>query len=71
MAFYPYVRGKWWPSAESNAVGPIAWRMAENGHLERLKRGEYALPKQEREQIRARTEKEAAKMPWETPQGQQ
>jgi len=39
-----YIRGKWWPEATSNDVGPVAWRMEQNGSLERLETGEYALP---------------------------
>jgi hypothetical protein len=58
-----YIRGKWWPAAESKDVGPIAWRMSQNGQLEKSKDGVYALLKSERDAIYEAIAKEAAKMP--------
>lgn len=58
-----YIRGKYWPTAESRDVGPIAWRMWQSHQLEKFKDGEYTLPKSEREAIQQAIAKEAAKMP--------
>jgi hypothetical protein len=58
-----YVRGKWWPEAQSNDVGPIAWRMWQNDQIDKLQDGEYGLIDAERAAVRADFEKEAAKMP--------
>ena len=38
------VRRRWWKSAPSTSVGPVAWRMAKDGQL--IKEGQkYSLPK--------------------------
>jgi len=58
-----YVRGKWWPGAQSNDVGPIAWRMWQNDQIEKYQDGEYALLKADREAVLAQFEEDAAKMP--------
>jgi hypothetical protein len=62
-AILAYIRGKWWPGAQSNDVGPIAWRMWQNDQLEKFEDGEYALLEAERAEIIERLAKEAAKMP--------
>jgi hypothetical protein len=62
-AILAYIRGKWWPEAQSNDVGPIAWRMWQNDQLIKYKDGEYGLLKAEQEALRADLQKEAAKMP--------
>jgi len=46
-----YIQGKWWPGVQANAIGPIAWRMAERKELMKLKSGEYALLDAERAKI--------------------
>jgi hypothetical protein len=56
-----YIRGKYWPTAESKDVGPIAWRMWQNDQLEHFNTGEYALPDAEVAKIRAEIAKAAAK----------
>lgn len=38
-----YIQGKWWPSADSTAVGPIAWRMWQRDELDRYQDGTYSL----------------------------
>src|ERR1700730_9336234 len=43
-----YIRGKYWPGAETSDVGPIAWRMWKRGDL-RTTTGGYALHKSEPE----------------------
>lgn len=58
-----YIRGKYWPAAESKDVGPIAWRMWQNDQLEHFESGEYALPDVEVAKIRERIAKAAAMMP--------
>lgn len=45
-----YIQGKWWPSAEPNAVGPIAWRMWQREELEKYKDGTYGLPEEKKEE---------------------
>jgi hypothetical protein len=50
-----YIRGRYWPTARSRDVGPIAWRMHSRRELE--KRGQiYKLPKEEREKNQAASE---------------
>ena len=45
-----YIKGRYWPEATTNKVGPIAWRMWKHDQLD--KRGSiYRLPKEEREKI--------------------
>jgi hypothetical protein len=39
-----YIRGKWWPSVEGNAVSSIAWRMWQRDQLVKYTDGTYALP---------------------------
>jgi hypothetical protein len=39
-----YIRGKWWPSAEGNAVSSIAWRMWQRGQLAKYQDGTYSVP---------------------------
>lgn len=34
-AVVDYVRRKWWPNAKASAICSVAWRMAQNGRLER------------------------------------
>jgi hypothetical protein len=58
-----YIRGKWWPEAQSRDVGPVAWRMWQNEQLERFDSGEYTLLKAERVAIRQNIESGAATMP--------
>jgi hypothetical protein len=58
-----YIRGKWWPEAQSKDVGPIAWRMWQDGRLEKFKDGDYALLKAEREAVQQANAKEAEKIP--------
>jgi hypothetical protein len=62
-----FIRGKYWPTAESKDVGPIAWRMWQNDQLEKYKSGEYALLDAEVIKIRAEIEKAAAAMPPPSP----
>lgn len=62
-AILSYIRGKWWPGAQSKDVGPIAWRMWQDDKLEKFKDGDYALLKPEREAVQQAIAKEAAKMP--------
>lgn len=41
-----FIRDRYWPEAQQTSVGPIAWRMAQEGRL--LKRGTlYCLPENE------------------------
>ncbi len=56
-----YVRGKYWPGAESKDVGPIAWRMWQNEQLEHYEAGEYALLDIEVEKIRTNIAEAAEK----------
>jgi hypothetical protein len=44
-----YIQGKWWPNAEPNAVGPIAWRMWQREELAKFKDGTYSLPSKKEE----------------------
>jgi hypothetical protein len=46
-----YIRGKWWPNAQANDVGPIAWRMWQNDQITKYEDGEYALIESEREAL--------------------
>ncbi len=62
-----YIRGKYWPAAESKDVGPIAWRMWQNDQLEHYESGEYALPEDEVAKIREKIAKAAATMPPPSP----
>jgi hypothetical protein len=62
-AILAYIRGKWWSEAESNDVGPIAWRMWQNDQLLKYEDGEYGLLEAEQQTVREDFAKEAAKMP--------
>jgi hypothetical protein len=62
-AMLSYIRGKWWPAAQSKDVGPIAWRMWQDDQLEKSKEGVYALLKSERDAIREAIAKAATTSP--------
>jgi hypothetical protein len=38
-----FIRNQWWPNVKSESVGPIAWRMAQNGQLKK-EGSTYKLP---------------------------
>ena len=44
-----FIQGKWWPSAVSNQVGPVVWRMGEKGFLLKRRDGIYSLPPEHKE----------------------
>jgi hypothetical protein len=43
-AMAEFIRQKWWPHLKGEAVGPIAWRMLQNGDLGKTGDDLYALP---------------------------
>jgi hypothetical protein len=55
-----YIQGKWWPTAHTTDVGPIAWRMWQRDDLIKYKDGTYALPEEEIEEKDVEEEGESA-----------
>ena len=43
-AISSYVRGRYWPNLPKNVVGPTAWRMSQEGNLEKNPSGYAPLP---------------------------
>jgi len=55
-----YIRGKWWPNAESNAVSSIAWRMWQREQIDKYKDGRYSLPDLAESKVEAPEKQEGA-----------